>query len=260
MTTRRKQRQSDRREAGLPLKDNRLIGQTDGQREYLRVINTKKLIFCIGPAGAGKSHIAACQAILDLAAGKYDKVVITRPLVTISNERIGFLPGPLEKKTLPFLRPIYDEMENYLDIQEIRKLLNSDVIEICPLGMMRGRTFKNAFIVADEIQSATYEQLKSLLTRIGIGSKMVITGDPAQTDLLQDKAGGMEKMISILEDDPEVGVCRLTKADIVREPLVQRIVEKIEEHENGTGPQKSAMLKRRLPTYRDEYLEGGNKW
>ncbi len=233
MPTRRKQRKSQREDTGLNLKQWEVTAKTPGQKSYLKTIHRNEVTFAIGPPGTGKTFIAASEAILGLAKGNYEKIIVTRPLVTIENERTGFLPGTLEKKTMPFLRPIYDEMKNYLTEDDFRRLLNRETIEVCTLGNMRGRTFKNSFIILDEAQNASYGQLKSALTRIGFGSTMVITGDPDQTDLNDGVAGSMLRLAETLQDVRGVGVSHLTKDDIVRSELVQRIVDRIEDLENG---------------------------
>lgn len=231
----RKQRKA-RREADdnrVVLKQYGVTGLTENQKEYIRTIESNRLIFCSGPAGSGKTHIATSLAVLAWHRQEFEKILIARPMVT-ADEEMGFLPGDINSKTHPFLRPIYDEMENYLTADQIRMFKSYDVIEVCTFGHMKGRTFKNAFIVADECQNATEQQLKMLITRMGIGSKMVVTGDEAQSDLVEHKRGGLRYCFNTLQGIQDVAFVQLTTQDIVRDPLVESIVKAMEKADAQT--------------------------
>jgi phosphate starvation-inducible PhoH-like protein len=189
------------------------------------------VVFCQGLAGSGKTHIAIGMAIEWLLKDKVGKIVITRPVVE-AGEKIGFLPGSAEEKIHPYLIPILDEINHFICMADYARLKNENRIEIVPLGLMRGRNFHDAFIVADECQNATYEQLKMLITRIGTDSKMVLTGDAAQSDLNKHMKGGFIKLMERLADVEGVGLSFLEACDIVRNPIIAKILYKLEEYEN----------------------------
>lgn len=242
MTTNRKKRQTTRSEStgpNLSLKQYSVTAKTEGQKEYLKAIHNNRIVFCFGPAGCGKSFCAAAEAVLGLANGRFNKIILTRPLITVENERIGFLPGDGFSKTRPFLQPIYDELQHYLSHQDFQRLIRTEAIEVCTLGNMRGRTFLNSFIIVEEAQNISEKQLKSLLTRIGTGSKMVISGDPTQSDLPGGHSYDFIEMAELLDDIGGIESVHLTRDDIVRDPLVQKIVDRFEEDaQENAGPER----------------------
>jgi phosphate starvation-inducible PhoH-like protein len=209
---------------------NRLKPRTINQKEYIRTVAENIITFCQGVPGSGKTHIAIGMALEYLLDHKVEKIIITRPVVE-AGERLGFLPGTAEEKLHPYLLPLFDEINYFLHMQDYAKLKISRQIEIVPLGLMRGRSFHDAFIVADECQNASYDQLKMLLTRIGMNSKMVLTGDVAQSDLHQVQQGGFLKLMNRLQDIDGIGVSILDPSDIIRNPIIGAIISKLEEYE-----------------------------
>jgi phosphate starvation-inducible PhoH-like protein len=205
---------------------NRLKPRSINQKDYIRTIAENTITFCKGVPGSGKTHIAIGMALEYLLDGKVEKIVITRPVVE-AGEKLGFLPGTAEEKLHPYLLPLFDEIEYFLQMMHFHKLKSSRQIEIVPLGLMRGRSFHNAFIVADECQNASYEQLKMLLTRIGIDSKMVLTGDLEQSDLQDFKQGGFQSIIDKLNGVNNIGFSELEVVDIVRNPIIADIVSRL---------------------------------
>jgi phosphate starvation-inducible PhoH-like protein len=205
---------------------NRLKPRSINQKEYIRTVAENTITFCKGVPGSGKTHIAIGMALEYLLDDKVEKIVITRPVVE-AGERLGFLPGTAEEKLHPYLLPLFDEIEYFLQMTHFHKLKSSRQIEIVPLGLMRGRSFHNAFIVADECQNASYEQLKMLLTRIGIDSKMVLTGDLDQSDLQDFKQGGFQSIIGKLQGVNGIGFSELESVDIVRNPIIADIVARL---------------------------------
>ena len=212
---------------------NRLKPKTINQNEFIRTIAENTITFCQGVAGSGKTHIAVGMAIEYLLENKVNKIVITRPVVE-SGERLGFLPGTAEEKLHPYLLPILDEIVHFIPISQYVTLKTQNKIEIVPLGLMRGRNFHNCFIVADECQNASYDQLKMLLTRIGNNSKMVLTGDISQSDLQKYLRGGFLQLISGLQDIEGIGISQLNNADIIRNPIIGKSLARIENIENET--------------------------
>lgn len=192
--------------------------QSDNQRLLMEAIETYNVVVAAGPAGTGKTYLAIAKAVEAMEAGRVGRIVLSRPAVE-AGESLGFLPGGMEEKLAPYLRPLYDCLSERLGAKRLKKYLLDGVIEIAPIGFMRGRTLNNAFIVIDEAQNCTYAQLKMLLTRLGWHSSMVITGDPEQTDLLPG-ISGLADITARLEQLPDVGVVRLEERDIVRHPLV----------------------------------------
>lgn len=189
------------------------------------------VVFCQGLAGSGKTHIAVGMALEWLIEDKVDKIVITRPVVE-AGERLGFLPGTAEEKLHPYLLPILDEINHFITMSDYVKLKNENKIEIVPLALMRGRNFHDSFIIADECQNASYDQLKMLITRIGNQSKMVLTGDSGQSDLPRHIRGGFVDLIENLDDIDGVGIAFLESCDIVRNPIIGKILSKLEKYEN----------------------------
>ena len=201
--------------------------RTEHQKEYIRSIISNTITFCQGVAGSGKTHIAIGMALEYLLEEKVKKIVITRPVVE-SGEKIGYLPGSAEEKLHPYLLPLLDEVNHFISSSQFATLKLNNKIDIVPLGLMRGRNFHNAFIVADECQNASYQQLKMLLTRIGMNSKMVLTGDISQSDLYRDMQGGFNTMTEMLSDIEGVGIQRLDFTDIVRNPIIGKILMKLD--------------------------------
>jgi phosphate starvation-inducible PhoH-like protein len=210
---------------------NRLKPRSINQKEYIRSVAENTITFCQGVPGSGKTHIAVGMALEYLIDHKVEKLVITRPVVE-AGERLGFLPGTAEEKLHPYLLPLFDEINYFLEMQSYTKLKVGKQIEIVPLGLMRGRSFNNAFIVADECQNASYDQLKMLLTRIGMNSKMVLTGDVAQSDLQRQQQGGFLELIERLNGIDSIGIANLYATDIVRNPIIGSIISRLEEYEN----------------------------
>jgi len=196
--------------------------KSEGQAELLNAIDTHNLCVALGPAGTGKTYLAVAKAVEALEAGKVGRIVLSRPAVE-AGESIGFLPGAMEDKLAPYLRPLYDALSDRLTMKRVGALMAEGLIEIAPVGYMRGRTLNNAFIVIDEAQNCTYVQLKMLLTRLGWHSTMVVTGDPGQTDLLPSLSG-LADIAQRLEAVPEIAVVRLAEGDIVRHPLVASMI------------------------------------
>ena len=196
--------------------------KSDGQAALLTAIDSRNLTMALGPAGTGKTYLAVAKAVEALEAGKVGRIVLSRPAVE-AGESIGFLPGAMEDKLAPYLRPLYDALSDRLSMKRVGHLMAEGLIEIAPIGYMRGRTLNNAFVVVDEAQNCTYVQLKMLLTRLGWHSTMVVTGDPHQSDLLPG-VSGLSDIAERLEAVPEISVVRLAEQDIVRHPLVASMI------------------------------------
>lgn len=205
---------------------NRLKPRSINQKDYIRTVAENTVSFCQGVPGSGKTHIAVGMALEYLLDFKVKKIVITRPVVE-AGEKLGFLPGTAEEKLHPYLLPLFDEIDYFLKPQHFHKLKSSRQIEIVPLGLMRGRSFHEAFIVADECQNASYEQLKMLLTRIGIDSKMVLTGDLEQSDLQENRRNGFYDIIQRLQGVHNIGFSHLEVSDIVRNPIIADMVDRL---------------------------------
>jgi phosphate starvation-inducible PhoH-like protein len=210
---------------------NRLRPRTDNQKKYIQTVNDNVITFCQGLAGSGKTHIAIGMALESLFDDKVKKIIVTRPVVE-AGEKIGFLPGTAEEKLYPYLLPILDEIHHFITPAHHVSLRLNNKIEVVPLGLMRGRNFHNCFIVADECQNASYEQLKMLITRIGNNSKMILTGDTDQSDLPFHSRGGFLSMMGSLCDIEGIGLCKLMSSDIVRNPIIAKIIEKLDFYEN----------------------------
>ena len=195
---------------------------SEGQKAMMAAIDTHNLVLALGPAGTGKTYLAIAKAVEALEAGKVGRIVLSRPAVE-AGESIGFLPGEMEDKLAPYLRPLYDALSDRLSMKRVRAMMAEGIIEIAPVGFMRGRTLNNAFVVIDEAQNCTYVQLKMLLTRLGWHSTMVVTGDPAQSDLLPELSG-LAPAAQRLEAVGNIAVVRLAERDIVRHPLVAEML------------------------------------
>jgi phosphate starvation-inducible protein PhoH and related proteins len=204
--------------------------KTFRQRQYIEAIRSHDLTFCIGPAGTGKTFLAALVAVQALLANQYERLILTRPAVE-AGERLGFLPGDLQQKVNPYLRPLYDALYEMIDPEKIAGLMERGVIEVAPIAYMRGRTLSNAFVILDEAQNTTPAQMKMVLTRLGFRSRMVVTGDTTQTDLPAYQQSGLAVAQKILRHVEGIAFCQLSKADVVRHPLVQRIVAAYEDFE-----------------------------
>ncbi len=204
--------------------------KTFRQRQYIQAIHKSDLTFCIGPAGTGKTFLAVVIAAQAILANQYDRLILTRPAVE-AGEKLGFLPGDLQQKVNPFLRPLYDALYEFIDPEKIPSLMERGVIEVAPLAYMRGRTLNNAFVIVDEAQNTTPAQMKMVLTRLGFRSRMVVTGDMTQTDLPINQQSGLAVALKILQHVEGIAFCELTQKDVVRHPLVQRIVAAYEQHE-----------------------------
>ncbi|RZJ45964.1 MAG: PhoH family protein [Brevundimonas sp.] len=196
--------------------------KSDGQAELMTMIDHHNLVLALGPAGTGKTYLAVAKAVEALEAGKVGRIVLSRPAVE-AGESIGFLPGDMEDKLAPYLRPLYDALSDRLSMKRVKQLMAEGLIEIAPIGYMRGRTLNNAFIVVDEAQNCTYVQLKMLLTRLGWHSTMVVTGDPQQSDLLPG-ISGLSDIAERLVAVPDIAVVKLAERDIVRHPLVASMI------------------------------------
>ena len=211
---------------GKPIKP-----KTAGQQKYIDLIRQKMIVFGVGPAGTGKTYLAMAMAIDAFKKDEVNKIILTRPAIE-AGENLGFLPGDLQSKVDPYLRPLYDALYQIMGAESYLKNVEKGLIEVAPLAYMRGRTLDNSFIILDEAQNTTPAQMKMFLTRIGFGSKVVITGDLTQKDLPHDQASGLDTALKVLRNVEEIGICRLTSSDVVRHPLVQKIVKAYDEYEN----------------------------
>jgi len=209
-----------------------IVPKTLGQKKYLQAIHHHDIVLSIGPAGTGKTYLAMAAAVSALLKNQVQRLVLTRPAVE-AGEALGFLPGDLREKLLPYLRPLYDAMYDMIDREDVARLVEKGVIEIAPLAYMRGRTLSNAFIVLDEAQNTTTEQMMMFLTRLGDGSKMVVTGDLTQIDLPKSKTSGLYQARQILADVPGVSIYNFGSGDVVRHPLVLRILEAYDRHRDS---------------------------
>jgi phosphate starvation-inducible PhoH-like protein len=198
--------------------------RSPGQAAYMEMLASHEMTFGIGPAGTGKTYLAVAQAVAMLTAGQVDRIVLSRPAVE-AGERLGFLPGDLKDKVDPYLRPLYDALGDMMPPDMMKKRMESGEIEVAPLAFMRGRTLKHAFVILDEAQNTTPVQMKMFLTRMGDGTRMVIAGDLSQVDLPAGARSGLRDALETLEGLPGIGVCRFDKRDVVRHPLVARIVD-----------------------------------
>ncbi|BAZ68001.1 MAG: PhoH family protein [Pelatocladus maniniholoensis HA4357-MV3] len=204
--------------------------KTFRQKQYIQALHKHDMIFCTGPAGTGKTFLAVVVAVQALLANQYEKLILTRPAVE-AGEKLGFLPGDLQQKVNPYLRPLYDAINEFIDPEKIPSLMERGVIEVAPLAYMRGRTLNNAFVIVDEAQNTTASQMKMVLTRLGFNSRMVVTGDITQIDLPLHQEPGLTVAIKILRHVEGIAFCEFSQKDVVRHSLVQRIVNAYEQYE-----------------------------
>ena len=224
---------------GKPIKPKTL-----GQKAYCDAIDKNTVTLGVGPAGTGKTYLAVAAAVAAFRAEKVNRIILTRPAVE-AGERLGFLPGDLQSKLDPYLRPLYDALFDMLGVETYQKYLERGNIEVAPLAYMRGRTLDDSFIILDEAQNTSREQMKMFLTRLGFGSKVVITGDITQIDLPPDKQSGLKVAMRVLKNIDDIAICELTGADVVRHQLVQKIVEAYEVYEKKEpAPKKPAAAKK----------------
>lgn len=219
---------------GKPIK-----AKTVGQQQYMKAITKNTITLGVGPAGTGKTYLAVAAAVAAFRARTVNRIILTRPAVE-AGERLGFLPGDLQNKVDPYLRPLYDALYEMLGAETFQKYQERGSIEVAPLAYMRGRTLDDSFIILDEAQNTTREQMKMFLTRLGFGSKIVITGDITQIDLPSDKTSGLKDAIRVLENVKDIAICRLTSADVVRHALVQEIISAYERAEKKAALPKAA--------------------
>jgi phosphate starvation-inducible PhoH-like protein len=211
-------------------KGEEIRAKTFRQRQYIEALRKRDLTFGIGPAGTGKTFLAVVVAVQALLNNQFERLILTRPAVE-AGEKLGFLPGDLQQKINPYLRPLYDAIHEFIDPEKLPSLMERGVIEVAPLAYMRGRTLNNAFIIVDEAQNTTPAQMKMVLTRLGFHSRMVITGDMTQTDLLPNQQSGLVVALQILKSVEGIAFCEFSQKDVVRHPLVQRIVAAYEQYE-----------------------------
>ena len=211
-----------------------IIPKSINQRRYLDAIERHDIVFGIGPAGTGKTYLAMAKAVAFLTSKQVSRIILARPAVE-AGEKLGFLPGDLQEKVNPYLRPLYDALYDMLDAERVGRLLDRGVIEIAPIGFMRGRTLNDAFVILDEAQNTTTEQMKMFLTRLGFGSKAVITGDITQIDLPAGRTSGMVEAIKVVRSISGVALVHFDERDVVRHQLVQAIVKAYESYANGTS-------------------------
>lgn len=205
--------------------------KTIGQKEYVDAIRKKMIVFGMGPAGTGKTYLAMAMAITAFKNEQVGRIILTRPAIE-AGEKLGFLPGDLQSKIDPYLRPLYDALYQIMGAESFQRNMEKGLIEVAPLAYMRGRTLDNAFIILDEAQNTTPAQMKMFLTRIGFGSKVVVTGDATQKDLAPGAKSGLDVALRVLKNIDDIGICNLTSKDVVRHPLVQKIVQAYDDYEN----------------------------
>lgn len=220
----------------LPVKDRtfskltKVIPRNEHQAAYMDAVENNKIVLASGPAGTGKTHLAVYEALGHKWAKKIKRIIIARPAIEAGGEKIGFLPGDIQDKLNPYLRPIFDSLHNIATVEIINDMIERDYIEIAPMAFMRGRTFENCFVIIDEAQNATFDQLVMAVTRVGENCKMVINGDPYQTDLSRSQQSGLGKLQKILEDIDDVAVVKFANQDIVRSQIVTDIVHALDKY------------------------------
>ncbi|MDR1704721.1 MAG: PhoH family protein [Clostridiales bacterium] len=212
--------------SGKPIK-----AKTLGQKRYIELMRKNTVVFSVGPAGTGKTYLSMAMAVAAFKRGDVSRIILTRPAIE-AGEKLGFLPGDLQQKVDPYLRPLYDALYDIMGSENFLKNMEKNAVEVAPLAYMRGRTLDNSFIVLDEAQNTTAEQMKMFLTRIGMGSKAVVTGDITQIDLPEGKRSGLKEAVRILKNIDGIGISLLTNKDVVRHPLVQQIINAYESYEH----------------------------
>jgi phosphate starvation-inducible PhoH-like protein len=225
------QQKDDQHRWSLKTSKMTIRGRGKNQVEYLKQIKTHDLTLGVGPAGTGKTYLAVASAVNALENDEVQRLVLVRPAVE-AGERLGFLPGDLAQKIDPYLRPMYDALYEMMGFQKVAKLIERNVIEIAPLAYMRGRTLNDSFIILDEAQNTTIDQMKMFLTRIGFGSRAVVTGDVTQVDLPRDKMSGLRHSVQLLKNVEGIGITQFVAADVVRHPLVKKIVDAYEKEDS----------------------------
>ena len=220
-------KQDNQMDLFIQTKKKKLIPRTENQNKYFKLLNSKNIVFAVGPAGTGKTYIAVAKAVSALQEGKVNKIILSRPAVE-AGEKLGFLPGDLKEKVDPFLRPIYDALYSMLPFEQVEKKITNNIIEIAPIAFMRGRTLEDCFIILDEAQNTTRTQMKMFLTRLGKNSQMVIAGDVTQIDLISEKDSGLKDALYKLKKIEEIGFIELNDKDVVRHDLVKKIINSYE--------------------------------
>jgi phosphate starvation-inducible PhoH-like protein len=218
----------------VPSKRRFIIPRTPGQKAYVDAMRSHDIVFAVGPAGTGKTHLAVAMAVENLTKGEVSRIILTRPAVE-AGERLGYLPGALEEKINPYLRPIYDALYEMMDIDMVQRYIDRGIIEVAPLAFMRGRTLNDSFIILDEAQNTTAEQMKMFLTRLGFDSKAVITGDVTQIDLPTEKPSGLIQVQRLLAEVPGIKFINFSGQDVVRHELVQAIIQAYEKTNHRGG-------------------------
>src|SRR4026207_384232 len=211
-----------------------VVARTANQRAYVEAIEKHDVVFAIGPAGTGKTYLAVAMAVAALKKEQVSRIILARPAVE-AGEALGFLPGDLQEKITPYLRPLYDALHDMMEAEELERALSREVIEVAPLAYMRGRTLNSAFVILDEAQNATTEQMFMLLTRIGMNSKCVVTGDVTQIDLPANKRSGLVEALQALKNVPGIAMSYFTERDVVRHPLVRAIISAYQQHRTPSG-------------------------
>ena len=211
----------------IQTKKRKIIPRTKNQNIYFELLKSKNIVFAIGPAGTGKTYIAVAKAVSELQEGKVNKIILSRPAVE-AGEKLGYLPGDLKEKVDPYLRPIYDALYSMLPFEQVEKKIANNIIEIAPIAFMRGRTLEDCFIILDEAQNTTKTQMKMFLTRLGKNSKMVISGDITQIDLISEKDSGLKDALKKLKKINDIGIVELSERDVVRHELVKKIINAYE--------------------------------
>ena len=216
----------------LETEKQNVVGKSIMQNHYIEVLNENKIIFASGPAGTGKTFLAVAAAVSQLMKNKFNRIILSRPAIE-AGESLGFLPGDLKEKVDPYLRPLFDSLYDLLSPETVDRMIFNNQIEIAPLAFMRGRTLNNSFVILDEAQNATHTQIKMFLTRFGKNSRMVITGDPSQTDLVRREESGLVESIKILKNINEIEDIKFNSKDIVRDEMVTKIINSYEEHDRN---------------------------
>lgn len=233
--------------SGKPIKPKTL-----GQKAYVDAIRKNMIVFGLGPAGTGKTYLAMAMAITAFKNNEVSRIILTRPAIE-AGEKLGFLPGDLQSKVDPYLRPLYDALYQIMGAESFAKNMEKGLIEVAPLAYMRGRTLDNAYIILDEAQNTTPAQMKMFLTRIGFGSKVIVTGDRTQKDLPKDVTSGLDVALKVLKNIDEIAVCRLSSKDVVRHPLVQKIVNAYDEYDKKAESKKQVRAQIKVKDRRNDH-------